>query len=127
MRNGAVNKTAPLFRTRISESTSNVRLNKSELKTIDLNELIETVTSQFEQTPPYFWQELVINYNRTHLITNEKRAESLKRNELSNEYITEQGKQDKRVKDTSKRLIVLSCGCSNPERHLRNCGWRKWN
>jgi hypothetical protein len=127
MRNGAVNKTAPLFRTRTNESIVSVRLNESYLKSIDLNELIETVENEIKVTPPYFWRELVISYNRVHFVTNNKIAENLKRVELSNEYITEQGKQDKRVKETSKRLPRLICGCANPARHEKVCGWHKWN
>jgi hypothetical protein len=98
---------------------------ESALKQIDLNELIELVAD--EQTPPKFWQELVVNYNRTHLVTNTKVADNLKRGEMSNDYIQLQGEQDERIKGTALRLQPLFCGCFNPHFHAKKCGLRKWN
>ena len=74
MKNGAVVKPHPSH-TRITDFSVNVGQSESELKQIDLNELIELVAD--EQTPPKFWQELVVNYNRTHLVTNTKVADNL--------------------------------------------------
>lgn len=65
MKNGAVIKPHP-SRTRITDFSVYVEQNKSELKTIDLNELIELVGKK--QTPPNFWREVVVNYNRAHLV-----------------------------------------------------------
>jgi hypothetical protein len=124
MKNGAVVKPHP-SRTRITDFSVNVGQSESELKQIDLNELIELVAD--EQTPPKFWQELVVNYNRTHLVTNTKVAENLKRGEMSNDYIQLQGEQDKRIKRTALRLQPLFCGCAHPHFHTKKCGLRKWN
>ena len=124
MKNGAVVKPHP-SRTRITDFSVNVGHSESELKQIDLNELIELVAD--EQTPPKFWQELVVNYNRAHLVTNTKVAENLKRGEMSNDYIQLQGEQDKQVKQTALRLQPLVCGCFNPHFHSKKCGLRKWN
>ena len=124
MKNGAVVKPHP-SRTRITDFSVNVGQSESELKQIDLNELIELVAD--EQTPPKFWQELVVNYNRAHLVTNTKVAENLKRGEISNDYIQLQGEQDKRIKQTALRLQPLFCGCFNPNFHSKKCGLRKWN
>ena len=124
MKNGAVVKPHP-SRTRITDFSVNVGQSESELKQIDLNELIELVAD--EQTPPKFWQELVVNYNRTHLVTNTKVADNLKRGEMSNDYIQLQGEQDKQVKQTALRLQPLVCGCFNPHFHSKKCGLRKWN
>ena len=124
MKNGAVVKPHP-SRTRITDFSVNVGQSESELKQIDLNELIELVAD--EQTPPKFWQELVVNYNRTHLVTNLKVAESSNRGEMSNDYIQLQGEQDKQVKQTALRLQPLVCGCFNPHFHSKKCGLRKWN
>lgn len=124
MKNGAVVKPHPSH-TRITDFSVNVGQSESELKQIDLNELIELVAD--EQTPPKFWQELVVNYNRTHLVTNTKVADNLKRGEMSNYYIQLQGEQDKRIKQTALRLQPLFCGCFNPHFHTKKCGLRKWN
>ena len=124
MKNWAVVKPHP-SRTRITDFSVNVGQSESELKQIYLNELIELVAD--EQTPPKFWQELVVNYNRTHLVTNTKVADNLKRGEMSNDYIQLQGEQDKRIKRTALRLQPLFCGCFNPHFHSKKCGLRKWN
>lgn len=124
MKNGAVVKPHPSH-TRITDFSVSVGQSESELKQIDLNELIELVAD--EQTPPKFWQELVVNYNRTHLVTNTKVADNLKRGEMSNDYIQLQGEQDKRIKRTALRLQPLFCGCFNPHFHAKKCGLRKWN
>jgi hypothetical protein len=124
MKNGAVVKPHP-SRTRITDFSVNVGQSESALKQIDLNELIELVAD--EQTPPKFWQELVVNYNRAHLVTNTKVAENLKRGEISNDYIQLQSEQDKRIKRTALRLQPLVCGCFNPHFHSKKCGLRKWN
>jgi hypothetical protein len=124
MKNGAVVKPHPSH-TRITDFSVSVGQSESELKQIDLNELIELVAD--EQTPPKFWQELVVNYNRTHLVTNTKVADNLKRGEMSNDYIQLQGEQDERIKKTALRLQPLFCGCFNPHFHAKKCGLRKWN
>jgi hypothetical protein len=124
MKNGAVVKPHP-SRTHITDFSVYVGQSESQLKQIDLNELIELVAD--EQTPPKFWQELVVNYNRTHLVTNTKVADNLKRGEMSNYYIQIQGEQDKRIKQTALRLQPLFCGCFNPHFHTKKCGLRKWN
>jgi hypothetical protein len=124
MKNGAVIKPRP-SRTHVSNISAYVGQSESELKQIDLNELIESVADK--QTPPKFWQELVVNYNRTHLVTNTKVADNLKRGEMSNDYIQLQGEQDKRIKRTALRLQPLFCGCFNPHFHSKKCGLRKWN
>lgn len=138
MKNGAVIKPRP-SRTHILNISAYVGQSESalkqidwkkllellKLKQIDLNDLIKLVAD--EQTPPKFWQELVVNYNRTHLVTNTKVAESLKRGEMSIDYIQLQGEQDKRVKRTALRLQPLFCGCFNPHFHAKKCRLRKWN
>jgi hypothetical protein len=124
MKNGAVVKPHP-SRTYIKDFSVYVGQSESELKQIDLNELIQLVAEQ--QTPPKFWQEVVNYYNRAHLVTNTKVAENLKRGEISNDYIQLQGKQDNRVKQTALRLPPLVCGCLNPHFHDKKCGLRKWN
>jgi hypothetical protein len=124
MKNGAVVKPRP-SRTRITDFSVNVGQSENDLKQIDLNELIELVAD--EQTPPNFWRELVVNYNRAHLVTNPKVAENLKRGEISNDYIQLQGEQDKRIKQSALRLQPLVCGCFNPNFHSKKCGLRKWN
>ena len=124
MKNGAVVKPHP-SRTRITDFSVNVGQSESELKQIDLNELIELVAD--EQTPPKFWQELVVYYNRKHLVTNSKIAETIERGEMSNYYVQLQGEQDKRIKRTALRLQPLFCGCFNPHFHTKKCGLRKWN
>jgi hypothetical protein len=124
MKNGAVVKPHP-SRTRITDFSVNVGQSESELKQIDLNELIELVAD--EQTPPKFWQELVVTYYRARLGTNPKLAENLKRGEMSDEYIQLQSEQDKRIKRTALRLQPLVCGCFNPHFHSKKCGLRKWN
>jgi len=124
MKNGAVVKPHP-SRTRITDFSVYVGQSESKLRHIDLNELIELVAEQ--QTPPDFWRKLVVNYNRTHLVTNTKVAENLKRGEISNDYIQLQGEQDKRVKQTALRLPPLVCGCLNPHFHDKKCGLHKWN
>ena len=124
MKNGAVVKPHP-SRTRIKDFSANVGQSESELKQIDLNELIELLAD--EQTPPKFWQELVVTYYRARLRTNPKLAENLKRSEMSDEYVQLQGEQDKRIKRTALRLQPLFCGCFNPHFHAKKCGLRKWN
>jgi hypothetical protein len=124
MKNGAVVKPHP-SRTYITDFSVIVGQSESELKQIDLNKLIELDAD--EQTPPKSWQELLDYYNRTHLVTNPKVAENLKRGEISNDYIQLQGEQDKRIKQTALRLPPLVCGCFNPNFHSKKCGLRKWN
>jgi|694.fasta_scaffold33722_7 hypothetical protein len=124
MKNGAVVKPHP-SRTYITDFSVIVGQSESELKQIDLNKLIELDAD--EQTPPKSWQELLDYYNRTHLVTNPKVAENLKRGEISNDYIQLQGEQDKRIKQTALRLQPLFCGCFNPNFHSKKCGLRKWN
>ena len=124
MKNGAVVKPRP-SRTRITDFSVNVGQSENDLKQIDLNKLIELVAD--EQTPPNFWRELVVNYNRAHLVTNPKVAESSNRGEMNNDYIQLQGEQDKRLKQTALRLQPLICGCFNPNFHSKKCGLRKWN
>jgi hypothetical protein len=124
MKNGAVVKPHPPL-TLITDFSVNVGQSESELKQIDLNELIELDADK--QTPPKSWRELLDYYNRTHLVTNPKVAENLKRGEISNDYIQLQGEQDKRIKQTALRLPPLVCGCFNPNFHSKKCGLRKWN